>query len=535
MPLTQEQFQKAKDAGFSVEQIIGFEKQRDSSSEVTPQRTDRLQLKSSTPYDNYSYGDAMSDTGKTVANGLADLGDNAINTVKSIPQIPGALASAAMHPIQTVGSIGQAVGNKVNEYNSMDKLANKVSTDPIGFGSDVVGAAGIASGIGAIKEPLIAAGKVAIKPATWSMAKIKEAVSAGKDLKAVETELAGQPMKQLQLQTAIRDARTLNKASVSQMTENFKAKNQELNVQLDKLSQVQAGANKEKLQQLFKNVSTTYRHGLDQAEESLAKRGVEVTPVSYTNDVIEKTINELRDKGFPEDSPAFNEINNLKESLSKQYKTNSISLNDLKNIKNQVYDTLSSGVKSGSKYADSADQVANIFLKNHGQYIGQLSPEIASLNKEFAPMANARAWASKTFRPYNENEIQRGANVLSKLAKSEVPNATDLNYLKQLEEGSGRFKGAGNLRGDLQSKGKSLLFNKKTFDIAKKNLLDATDFKINKLQNELTGIKSTGIDLGFKRDKLKSLVKTRNTIVGLTLGTLVGPTVVRKGAELIMH
>jgi len=41
----------------------------------------------------------------------------------------------------------------------------------------------------------------------------------------------------------------------------------------------------------------------------------------------------------------------------------------LRNFKNKIYDTLSSGVKSGNKYSGIDDQVANVFLRNHGSFI----------------------------------------------------------------------------------------------------------------------------------------------------------------------
>lgn len=111
------------------------------------QRSDRLSLKSDKPYSSYGYGDALADTGKTVVNSLANLGENTIKTIKSIPQIPSAISQAVQHPISTAGNIIQGFGSKIGEYNSMEKLANKVSTDPFGFGSDAVGAGVLAAGV----------------------------------------------------------------------------------------------------------------------------------------------------------------------------------------------------------------------------------------------------------------------------------------------------------------------------------------------------------------------------------------------------
>lgn len=111
------------------------------SQSTTP--PDRFQIKSSKPYDSYSYMDAAKDTGKTIINSVADLGKNISQPILHPLQAAGSLASAAIHPIDTAGNIGDYIGNR---YGSMDKLANTVSTDPFGFGSDVIGTVGLAKG-----------------------------------------------------------------------------------------------------------------------------------------------------------------------------------------------------------------------------------------------------------------------------------------------------------------------------------------------------------------------------------------------------
>jgi len=445
--------------------------------------------------------------------------------------------------------------------------------------------------------------------------KAKDMLNAGKDLRVVQAELANKPLAQLELRNAVRDARVLKGASVGDMTENFKVKNKELVIELKKETQLQSGVNKEKIRELGKNMSATYRNGLDEAESELANRGVTITTQDYINNVIDKTNDELLARGMPEDAPAFIAMKKLRKALTKdkqeimgamedfsrgevgggnilsiikseggiksykkglpgalgeEYLTNvpltiknkagktldemadllkdkyphlniqnesdllnvlsesqnpieklayefhgNVTLNDLRNFKNSIYDKLSSGVRAGSKWADVDDQVANIFLKNHGEYVGNMSPELKQLNAEFTPMANARQWASKTFRPFNDAEIQRGANVLEKIAKSEVPNQTDMNYLKYLEEGHGRFPGAGNLKGRTVSVGKNIRQAKETFELAKKNLIDASDYKINQLQERIAELQKRGIILKQNEERLKELIKLRRKLIGI--------------------
>jgi len=99
------------------------------------QRQDRFKIKGSQPYDSYSYVDALSDTAKTAINSVANLGENItqpifhpIKTVKSV-------ASAVRHPLKTAQGLGGYIGER---YGSVEKLASTVSTDPFGYGSDVV-------------------------------------------------------------------------------------------------------------------------------------------------------------------------------------------------------------------------------------------------------------------------------------------------------------------------------------------------------------------------------------------------------------
>jgi len=480
---------------------------------------------------------------------------SSISSTQSQPQKKGGMPSvfpgSALFSKEAWQPLSKTIGGKSLTQMSQDspiptKMTGNKMMDAFrsaqmgihGFQRDVVAsAADIATTPGNyVLGPALGAAEGMIgKAGSFVVGGIKKAFTAGKDLKNVETELSQQPLTKLNLSNEIRNVRNVSKEQIPKMEKSFTDKIDTLKSELKKHSQIVSGQNKTKLQGLFKNISSTYRKGLDQAENVLIKKGTIIKPQEYIDDVIEKTFNELRSKGFPEDSPAFNEISKVKDNLSNLYKSTELKLSDLRNLKNQVYDSLSSSVKSGNKYADANDQVANIFLKNHGEYIGKLSPELSQLNKEFAPMANARAWASKTFKPYNDFEIQRGANVLERIAKSDVPNKTDLNYIKQLEEGSGRFKGSGSLKGNVEKIGKDIKLTKESFDTAKKKLIDSADYKINQLQDRIARLQERGIKLGFEREKLKKLITTRNIIIGITLTSVAAPKAIKEGSKLIIH
>jgi hypothetical protein len=511
-----------------------------------------------------------------------------------IPQLAGAAGVLTAAP--TVAGVGAA-----GYTGSEALLSGATPTEAL----KTAGESGLASAatVGALQGAGALAGK--------AIPKVGQMLTAGKALKGVNEEIAKAAGVPESTNIALADAKELvrynKKSSLSDMTDNFKAANQTLNEELSKEKLLQSGANKAKLNEVFKNMTSTYRVGLDKAEDALAAQGTVVMPVDYKK-VVDQTVDELRARFIPEDSPAFIKLKNLQKDLGEKdivkaedlgvdrdidtlhgairqnggiapYKkgmpgglgeeyrenvpinlrnskgmdlskmaqslaenypqlgitsesdlldalshkgmatvagkggqmeidmTKPLNLTELRNFKNKIYDTLSSGVKSGNKYSGIDDQVANVFLRNHGSFIGELSPELKQLNVEFAPMANARAWAMKTFKPYNVNDIQRGANVLENIATGKNPNQTNINYLKQLEEGSGSFQGAGDLTGRTGAIGKGIKDLKQSFDLAKKNLVDSTDYRLHQLAV-----------LGSKQGELKDLIKTRNWIAGITLG-----------------
>lgn len=355
----------------------------------------------------------------------------------------------------------------------------------------------------------------------------KQILNAGKNIKNVETELQQQPFKKLNIQSSIRDVRVASKADLGTMTQVFKNTNMELGRTLAEESQLQSSTVKNNLRSLFREVSKTYGQELDKAENQLIERGIKISPKEYYGSVIEKTIKEAEERGIPEDLSSIKTLTDWGKKIN-ETKGKSLTLDVLKNIKNSVYNGISSGVRTGNQYGGAEDQFANLFLRNHGEYMSNLSPELSQLNKEFSPMANARNWASKTFRPYNNAEIQRGANLLSKIAKGEVPDKTALNYLKTLSDGSGRFKGAGDLQGKTTEIGASIRDLKKNFDLARYNLISATDLKVDTLQKEMAGLQGRGIELSQQLDKLKDLKRVRDIIIATTLTSVAAPPLIKK-------
>ncbi len=137
---------------------------------IQPQQPQtRFQLKSEQPYNNYSYGDALKDTGKTIVNSAADLGKNlVVNPVSHPIETVKAVGSAIAHPIKTAQAVGQYAKDR---YGNMDKMAETVSKDPFGFAGDVIGAG---QGITGVAKGIVNTSGAIAKGTTKNIGKVKD-------------------------------------------------------------------------------------------------------------------------------------------------------------------------------------------------------------------------------------------------------------------------------------------------------------------------------------------------------------------------
>lgn len=493
---------------------------------------------------------------------------------KIVPSLMSAISEAPSRGLTDIALPGGPMLNVANEFKrkvfgldqaapgDIGAFAKDYFTDPRNYAY-----AGAGAMAGLPKPSLRALNRIAPTPAIES-------------LEANVVSLLKKPTVAMEEAGTKRGLNILGKAKKSMQADIQKAGNQDLQglttafkqtkSELDKSIYNEAtllsSQGKSKIKNLTKNMTETYRKGLDEAEEALASRGETIISSEYRN-VVDSAIEEAISKNLPEGSPAFSKLRKISRALdagerdtgvldSKGNKIilanpdDPISLKDVKNLKNQVYDALSSGVKEGAKYATEEDEVANIFLRKHGEFMAKKSPELAELNAEFAPLAQARSWAMKNFRPFNENEITRAANVLSRIAKSKNPSQTDLNYLKQLESGSGRFKGTGSLRGGIEATGTKAKNIQTQFESAKKQLIDSTEYRIKQLESSINDdinlVKKGGFEANYaatqrqgevemlriKIQRLERLRRLRNWAAGLAATYLVGKTLAGGASKL---
>jgi hypothetical protein len=215
---------------------------------------------------------------------------------------------------------------------------------------------------------------------------------------------------------------------------------------------------KNKLRPVSKENSKIYREGLDLAEKS-----ANITQ-SKVSSILEQSIDEALEQGVNENSALITamkeELGNIKpgsktrfdyESLTNvaDVEDSKLSLEAIRNLKSRLF-------KVADKSQDHADEVGNaIFMKNYGKEIASQSSEFQAMQSEYAPFVEAKKWAYRTFKPFTKDEIPNGNRVLKRIASGSA-NAEDFAYLKRLENGSGRFKGTGEMRQSSQSMADSL-------------------------------------------------------------------------------
>lgn len=210
---------------------------------------------------------------------------------------------------------------------------------------------------------------------------------------------------------------------------------------------------KNKIRPLSRENSKIYKQGLDQAE---AKATITQSKVKS---IIDSTIDEAVDQNIPNNSPVLVKLKELAEKFgpkSEEYfdyntATNStrfiddkLSIEQLRNLKSELF-------KIADNSQEGADDVANaIFMKNYGKEIAEQSSDFASMQSEYGPWVEAKKWAYRVFKPFTKDEIPNGNRVLRNIARGKA-SPEDFAYLERLEEGSGRFKGTGNMRNESTS------------------------------------------------------------------------------------
>ena len=405
-------------------------------------------------------------------------------------------------PFGPMGAVGNQFKREMFNINPEEKLANNDVPGYIAdYSKDYFTTPDTYTATMAFSNPIKDTAKYVGKGVGNVYQKGKEIATSGKALKDVNSKI-GELDRSLESSIA-------NKAKTSE------------DLSTNALSQ--SAKNKGKISSTAKRNTEIYGETLDEIEERLSKvdpnTGKNSMPnrKSYLENVLDRTINEAQEMGLPNDSPVLSKLRSFQARFSPKDEVDDaaeavdmlgmkipkaaeqpvqMTLDELRNIKNSAFGKTSSGFKSGASYSTPKDKVSELFLKNHGEFMGGLDEEIGIMNKEFAPYARSRRFGYKAFKPNAPEEVQRGANILERTAGKGKPNKDNLNYLERLEKGSGRFEGTGDLRGNTTKLGSQL----KTID------------------EQIKTLESSKSNLIQKQAKLKELKSLRNKIAAGLLG-----------------
>ena len=169
----------------------------------TPQNRFPLKSEQPDPNSTYSYMDALKDTGKTVVNSLANVGDSIIKPFQHPIQSAGNIASGIGNIIQHPIVSAQNAINNATSTNNPDNVPNwayGIHTDPLSFASNVVGTGALLKGAGELASGVGKAGAEVPNIVNNAVAPIRDyagnkvnAIRAGaKDYWKAETGAYGQ-------------------------------------------------------------------------------------------------------------------------------------------------------------------------------------------------------------------------------------------------------------------------------------------------------------------------------------------------------
>lgn len=226
---------------------------------------------------------------------------------------------------------------------------------------------------------------------------------------------------------------------------------------------------KDRMKRMVNTNAPIYGQEVDKIEQGMVDSGAKLSKSGYLENVVNKTLKDAEDMGLPQDHPTLNKIRDIGQQLQPgesdsfsgyqrltspelvpEETADNVGIKELINHKNSVYKKITAGARSGAKPYQPEDDAGALFQENHANYLSSQSEDLANLNKEYAPYAQAKKFGYKTFKPGAGEETQKGADVLKKIASGNYKE-DDLNYLTKLEQGSGRFEGTGNLRGQTTS------------------------------------------------------------------------------------
>jgi hypothetical protein len=253
-------------------------------------------------------------------------------------------------------------------------------------------------------------------------------------------------------------------SATSQITDALKQTTKQFH---DNLSvEAEKGFNKfqEFVPKYFKEATRTYGETLDGMIDGLSKvkdaSGKYIgknIPTEEATGLLSKVQQEAEAIGIT-DSPIISKVRSLVEKYSDEGMNGRVDVRTFLKDVREARDSVSAGVKEGSKYLSHKDMTASILNDNVGDFLTKFLPEgqlgsFKDLQSAYKPIIDAKKTAYKLFQPYKEGlGGAQGFNLLKKLGRSGIDQITpqERNFINALESGSSFGKGAGNVTEQLR-------------------------------------------------------------------------------------
>jgi len=540
MPLTKEQFQKARSSGFTTEQIIGFEKRRET--EQSPQnpfsspeeaftaldkakREQRITESEASPLGVVSKGLDMA-TEPMVNSylfGLPDLISKKVTGKSYIPedsQMTGLSSAAGMFgggSTAVAGRIGKMIAGKTlgkrlirgaaegASYGATQVMNSdaKISELPQKQAGQALAGGVLGAGVGAVATGAskIMRGVRKLKQKSTRLQPLQELSKQKKDVR----ELYGEQISQ---------AKTESDEILNTTKERFKNDIKILDEQMNEISETTSADVQPKLIKYFKDNSKKYGEIRDQVADDLTKSGQDITR-SEADEIIGQTLNELNESFITEGQPR-----EIIELLKKKYASQiideagniidksdeAIDFRKLHEDIKAVRASMTAGAKSGNQRLTQEDIAAAILDKNFGNLIAKRVPKFAELQKSYAPVIQNMKKANQIFKPRKgEFDTKMGTNLVKRFGLKKT-EAGEERFISELEKGSESFPGVGNFTSKAKIKGEELIRTKENVSPTLKSIRDTAIQKEAAINKELTDRLKR---LGFRENKIRLLLQDK--------------------------
>ena len=491
----------------------------------------------------YTYGQAIADTGKTALKSAGNLISNVTFPIRHPGQAIKGIGQAVTHPIQTAKAIG---GYAKERYGSSEKIAETVATDPFGFVGDVLGVGGLVGGLRprnlpmttqAIKSTAQATvsgvkktGQVVTAPYRYAKDLIQTPAKAKKlakeaifDIEQNTRELTHGISKKAELTGRIKQKnysaiekgyadldKTLDYAAQKAGQKEILSLQKELPVHFSRMSTKYGGRLKGLIE--GKNITVQAQKVVDSIEQTLLEKGI------IRFDPQQNGLILARSPKTGAETKIYDAYQNTKNLISNAPEA-TIDIQDLIRTNNVIKP------KYGKQWTPDEHMQAGL-VEKLSQHINDAVPGIKQLKTEFRPYLQWKDKIIKRLKPFaGERDTKAGTVVISKLGTKEL-SFDDKRMLAELEKQIGREVGGkvkayrkgqetvGIKKGEVKAEAQQVL----------QNLKDKASEEVFRLrQNKNISVKTVNESV----DKIVSEYTKKRIIAGTAVGVTVAPIIPR--------